>query len=221
MTSTPTATSQPDLIYSNGFESGSFSGWSSVNTDSGDLRVTSPAALKGLKGMRALIDDNRALWVADARPDREPAYRERFYFDPNSVTMTNGNSFVLFFGYSGSAPVLRVELRRSAGLYQVRASARNDGTGWTGGSWYTIGDKPHYLETYWKASTAPGADNGVLVFWVDGVRRLRLATIDNDTHRIDLVRLGAVAGLDAGTRGTIFIDAFETHRKTYIGAQTK
>lgn len=221
MTSTPTATSQPDLIYSNGFESGSFSGWSPISTDSGDLRVTSPAALKGSKGMRALIDDTRALWVTDAGPDQETAYRARFYFDPNSVTMTNGNSFVLFFGYSGSTPVLRVDLRRSSGLYQVRAMARNDGTGWKGGSWFTIGDKPHYMELSWQASTAPGVNNGILVFWVDGVRRSRLATIDNDTRRIDLVRLGAVAGLDAGTRGTVFFDAFESRRKSYIGAQTQ
>ena len=200
-----------------GFESGNFSGWSSINTDSGDLRVTSGAALKGLKGMRALIDDNRALWVADAGPDQEPAYRARFYFDPNSLTMTNGNSFVLFFGYSGSAPVLRVDLRRSAGLYQVRAMARTDGTGWKGGSWFTTGDKPHYLELSWQAASSPGANNGRLVFWIDGVRRSSLTTIDNDTRRIDTVRLGAVAGLDVGTRGTIFFDAFESRRQSYIG----
>jgi hypothetical protein len=29
--------------------------------------------------------------------------------------------------------------------------------------------------------------------------------------------LGAVAGIDSGTRGTIFFDAFESRRQSYIG----
>ncbi len=40
---------------------------------------------------------------------------------------------------------------------------------------------------------------------------------DNDTRRIDRVRLGAVAGIDTGTRGTYYFDAFESRRQTAIG----
>ena len=39
-----------------------------------------------------------------------------------------------------------------------------------------------------------------------------LTGIDNDTRRIDRVRLGAVAGIDSGTRGTYFFDNFASER---------
>jgi hypothetical protein len=41
--------------------------------------------------------------------------------------------------------------------------------------------------------------------------------MDNDTRRIDRVRLGALTGIDTGTRGTYYFDAFESRRQNYIG----
>jgi hypothetical protein len=49
------------VIFSDGFESGDFSAWSSATTDGGDLSVTSAAALAGSYGMQALIDDTNIL----------------------------------------------------------------------------------------------------------------------------------------------------------------
>ena len=45
--------------------------------------------------------------------------------------------------------------------------------------------------------------------WIDGVQKFDLTAVDNDTRRIDRVRLGAVTGMDSGTSGTFFLDAFE------------
>ena len=44
-----------------------------------------------------------------------------------------------------------------------------------------------------------------------------LTGIDNDTRRIDRLRLGATADLDNGTSGTYYFDAFESRRTSYIG----
>jgi hypothetical protein len=44
-----------------------------------------------------------------------------------------------------------------------------------------------------------------------------LTGIDNDTKRVEMVRLGAVTGIDSGTRGTYYFDTFESHRTGYIG----
>jgi hypothetical protein len=44
-----------------------------------------------------------------------------------------------------------------------------------------------------------------------------LTAIDNDTRRIDSIQFGAVSEIDAGTRGTIYFDAFESRRQSYIG----
>jgi len=165
-----------------------------------------------------VIDDNNAIYVTDETPNAETRYRARFYFDPNSITMANNDAHYIFYGYSGaSTAVLQIELRNSKGSYQLRAVLRNDSSGWTNSSWFTITDAPHSIELDWRASTASGANNGTLTFWIDGVQRANLTGVDNDTRRIDRVQLGVVSGLDSSTRGTTYFDAFESRRQTYIG----
>jgi hypothetical protein len=69
----------------------------------------------------------------------------------------------------------------------------------------------------WQAATAAGANNGSLTFWIDGNPVTGLTGVSNDTRRVERVRLGPVSGLDTGTRGTYYLDAFESRRLTYIG----
>jgi hypothetical protein len=206
------------LIFADGFESGNTSAWSASQTDGGDLSVSPAAALVGANGLQAILDDNNLIFVTDDSPQAEPRYRARFYFDPNSITMANGNAHYIFYGYTGtSTEVLRVGFRRSQGNYQVQAGLRDDSSFWTNTAWFTISDAPHSLEFDWQAATASGANNGALTFWIDAQQRANLANVNNDTRRIDRVRLGPVAGIDSGTRGTYYFDAFESHRVTYIG----
>ena len=201
-----------------GFESGSLSAWSSAVTDNGDLSVNASAALVGSEGLRAVINNTGSIYVADDTPNSEARYRARFYFDPNSITMSNGNAHYLFYGYTGtSTDILRIEFRRSSSLYQIQAALRNDKSTWSTSNWFTISDAPHFVELDWHASTAVGANNGSLTFWIDGVQQANLTGVDNDTRRIDRIRLGAVSGLDSGTLGTYYFDSFESRRQTYIG----
>ena len=168
--------------------------------------------------MQAVLDDNNAIYVTDETPNAESRYRARFYFDPNSITMANNNAHYLFYGYTGtSATVLQVEFRFSSGVYQLRVALRNDSNNWTNSNWFTISDVPHFIEMDWHASTASGANNGGLTLWIDGTQRANLTGVDNDTRRIDRIQLGAVAGIDSGTRGTYYFDGFESRRQTYIG----
>jgi uncharacterized protein YjiK len=220
-TPTPTATKPPssaDLIFANGFESGTLSAWTSSTADQGDLSVSSAAALVGRQGMQAVIDDSTAIYVTDDTPNAEPRYRARFYFDPNSIAMASSNTHYIFRGYSGTSTiVLRVQFRFSGGSFQLKAALRNDGSTWTDTRWFTISNGPHAIELDWRAATGVGANNGGLRFWIDGVERANLPGIDNDMRRIDRVRLGAQAGVDRITRGTYYFDAFESRRRTYIG----
>ena len=75
------------------------------------------------------------------------------------------------------------------------------------------------VEVHWKAATSSGTHNGLVEAWVNDVVCLNvgLSTLDNDTKRIDTVRLGAVEGIDTGTRGTYYFDAFGSRRDHYIG----
>ena len=222
MTATPTrtltATSAADVIFADGFESGSLSAWSSAVIDAGDLSVNASAALVGSKGLQAVVDNTGAIYVTDDTPNAETRYRARFYFDPNSISMASGNAHYIFYGYSGTSTVVsRVELRYSSGNYQLRAAVRNNSSTWTSSNWFTISDAPHFIEIDWRAATAPGANNGSLALWIDSVQWANLTGINNDTRRIDRARLGAIEGLDSGTLGTYYFDAFESRKQTYIG----
>jgi hypothetical protein len=216
-TRTPTPSSS-DMIFADSFEAGNLSAWSSSVTDVGDLSVHSAAALIGSLGLRAVIDDNNAIYVTDDRPVAEPRYRARFYFDPNSIPMASGNAHFIFDGFMGtSTAVMQIEFRYSSGTYQIKGGLINDGSSWTNTNWFTISDAIHFIELDWRAATAAGANNGGLTLWIDGVQKANLTTVDNDTRRIDRVRLGSVIEIDAGTRGTYYFDAFEARRQTYIG----
>ena len=217
-TPTPTPTGAGDVIFVNGFESGTFSGWSSSTTDRGDLSVNSAAALAGGYGLQAVIDDNQAIYVTNDTPAVEPRYRARFYFDPNGITMASGDAHFIFNGFMGnSTAVFRVEFRFFSGTYQIRGRVVNDGSTWTNTNWSLISDATHFLEIDWRASLSSGANNGGMTLWVDNVQQGNLTGIDNDTRRIDRVRLGAISGLDNGTRGTYYFDELESRRETYIG----
>ncbi|HEX6033256.1 MAG TPA: hypothetical protein VFY83_02435, partial [Anaerolineales bacterium] len=195
-----------------GFESGNFSAWSSAVGS--DLSVSSAAALVGTRGMQALINDNTAIYVTDDTPAAEARYRARFYFDPNSIPMASGDNHFIFYGISGtSKAVTRIQFRfTSSGGYQVRVQVLNNSSSWTNSAWFPISNAPHALEIDWQAAASGG-----LTFWIDGVQRVALSGIATSNYRIDRVRIGAVNGIDSGTRGTTYFDAFESRRQTYIG----
>ncbi|MGZ9222810.1 MAG: hypothetical protein ACXW4Q_11945 [Anaerolineales bacterium] len=47
----------------------------------------------------------------------------------------------------------------------------------------------------WRAATGVGANDGGLTLWIDNIQQATLTGVDNDTRRIDRVRLGALTGI--------------------------
>jgi len=166
--------------------------------------------------MQVVVDDTVAIYVTDELPSTETRYRARFYLDPNSISMADGLDFYIFTGYDTTS-AFQVQLGFSAGNYRIRLRQQNDSSTTTSTAWVTISDAPHAIEIEWWASTAAGANNGGANLWIDGIPSGSLSGLDNDTRRIEYVRLGAVSGLNAGTSGTYYLDAFESRRQTYIG----
>jgi RHS repeat-associated protein len=105
----------------------------------------------------------------------------------------------------------------TANGYRLRVATTNDTTTFANSGWVNITDAPHVIELDGQAATAAGANNGSLNWWIDEAPQTGLSNIDNDTRRIDRVRFGAVAGVDATTNGTLYFNAFESRRSTYIG----
>ena len=207
-----------DLIFANGFETGNLSAWSSAATNSGRLSVTPTAKLVGTQGLQANIANNTAMYVTDDTPNAESRYRARFYFDPNTIRMTSGNAHYIFYGYSGTTTVvLRIEFRYLAPTYQLRAAVMNNFSVWQTSNWFNITDTSHFVEIDWQAATSALSTNGYLTFWIDGTQMANLTGVANSSWRIDRIQLGAVAGIDTGTRGTYYFDAFESHRRAYSG----
>src|SRR6266540_472132 len=214
-----TVTVNPEpTIFVDGFESGTLGAWSLSATDNGDLAVTAAAALAGTYGMQARINDNNSIFVTDATPAAESRYRARFHFNPNSIAMAKGVAHLIFTGADAKGTsVLQIEMRSTGSLrYDVRASLLTDGTQLKSTGWTGLSNARHSLEIDWRASTAPGANNGSVTLWVDGAQTGAMSAIDNDTRRIESVGLGAVSGIDTGTRGTYYFDAFVSQRYTYI-----
>jgi hypothetical protein len=205
-----------DLIFDDGFESGSLSAWSSNRPDGGDLSVTTSSALVGSNGMQAVVDDTVAIYVTDELPNAEPHYRARFYLNPNSISMADGMDFYIFTGYHTSS-VFQVQLGFSAGNYRIRLRQQNDSNATTSTAWFNITNASNVIEIEWWAASAAGANNGGANLWINGNPSGSLTNLDNDTRRIEFVRLGAVSGLNAGSAGTYYLDAFESRRETYIG----
>jgi len=66
----------------------------------------------------------------------------------------------------------------------------------------------------WSAGTS---EDGILRLFVDEVLHTKILDLDNATRFIDLVSLGGPHGLDPATRGTLYLDAFESRTTTQIG----
>jgi hypothetical protein len=200
------------LIYSDDFESGDLSGWSSSRTGGGDLHVSAAAAIFGNYGMEVLINGNGPIFVERDHIAPESRYRVHFYLDPNSIGMDDGDSLAVFRGYSSNSTPLVIYLSATSGGYQLQLVVIDDGGNLLWSDLVQLGDGPQQIDLDWAAGTAPGANDGSVTFEVNGEPALLLVSLDNDGHRLDEVRLGAVGGIDGGTRGSFYIDHFESFR---------
>ena len=200
-------------LFSDSFESGDFTQWSFAWEDGGDCSITVAAALHGTYGMSVFVQDTDAKGVQDATPSAETRYRVRFYFDPNGITMGEGDVFFpIFLADDSFDEALHVEFKyTAAGGYQVKASDRTDGAWDKTTSWYTFTDDVHCFEFDWQASSGVGQNDGRLQLWIDGVSKEEVTDIDSDTETIDFIYFGAVSGLDAGTSGTMYFDDFASN----------
>jgi hypothetical protein len=213
--STPTRTSTPTggggALFADDFETGNLSRWSASATDSGDLSVTNAAALAGSFGLQALLDDNTNLFVTDETPNAEASYRASFRLDPNSITMTNGDAFdllVLITG-TGSTNIARVLLRRNSGEYQLYFLVFNNSGSMSSSANLPITDAPQLVQFDWRDNST---STGSAALSVNGGTPVTITGSAVGTRKLDRVRFGAVQSVDSGTRGTFFLDDFQSLR---------
>jgi len=131
-----------------------------------------------------------------------------FNIKQDSLAMTSGDEFSLFYANgSGSGGIaFEIEYQDSAGTRQVRLRVYLDSGASSDSSWYDVADGKIEIKAEWKASTGPGSNDGEGKIYVGGVLKETLSTLDNDGHDVDNFQIGLIAGVDAGTLGSLYID---------------
>jgi RHS repeat-associated protein len=215
--STPTA-APAGYLFTDGFESGNLSAWSSNDNDNGDLSVSTQAAAIGSYGLSALLNDAASMQVSDYSPNAEKHYSARFYLNPNSINLPNNHEVYIFAATQDSTGwVACLRLTRSGEYYILATCAKDDAHAWKDGKGVYITNAWQAVELEWQASSAPGANNGYVKLWVNDVLVDTISNIDSDTQILDYVSLGAVSGAPSGLSGTMYFDGFASNTGVHIG----
>src|SRR5262249_4453704 len=121
-----------DVLFKDGFESGTLARWSSAATDGGNLSPSVFAALNTTSvGLGGLVNGTASLFVQDDTPIDEDFYLARFYFDTNGYDPgeTGGARRTRLFIMFEEAPTRRlaaIVLKRVSGAYSIEARCRLD-----------------------------------------------------------------------------------------------
>jgi len=197
-------------IFNINHETGDLSQYNSTVTDSGDLSVTEAAALAGTYGMQVQINDIGGIYGhKDFAQLTSAVYRYRIYIDPNDLEIASGDSFRVAIVYDGGADRSQITLKHDGSNYQVRANVIDDSSNWNNTSYYDITNEAHYIEVLVEYASGAGENDGRLTLWIDGAQQEQKGNLDvYSVTKPQDARLGAVAGLDASTSGTLYLDEF-------------
>jgi hypothetical protein len=208
----------PDAIFSNGFESGNTSAWSSRSTGNnggnGRLSVTTGAAMTGTYGLRASGNNTNYVQYnfGTAANPAAPTFDARFQFRPNGNTSTGKDIFTAATSSTFNTTVFRVRYRLNSGTPQVQIQV---GTSNTNTTWTNIlgGTSTNTIEVVWQANNSAvygGANPGSLRLYVNGTLAQTLTTSSNNW--VGAFRLGSVTS--TGNSTDLHFDGFVAKRTT-------
>jgi len=205
-----TVTTLPNAIFSDGFESGSFSAWTA--SSGAGLSVTTAAARTGTYGMQVAVNGTATAFVTDGTPVLDPEYHARFYLNPNGLN-TNNQPVTIFSGLNAAGTLMfQVQYRGTAAASSVRFVVTRGG-GSTATAWYAVSQTAFTaIEISWARGAAASAS-----LYTGGILRQTLTGLNTNAYQLDQVRLGPSAGLQAGWTGTLYFDDFVSTRTTVIG----
>jgi FtsP/CotA-like multicopper oxidase with cupredoxin domain len=203
---------QPNLIFSDGFESANFALWSATGGTAGRISVTAASAQAGSFGMAALVSGGTSGYAQNNAPTNETSYHARFYFNPANLTNVNATARTIFVGLnSANANVFTVQLRRNGGNYQVSAVVSRAG-GTTTTNWFNIGNTGFTaIEIGWQ-----NAASASFTLYTGGTLRQTLTALNTSAFTLDTVQLGPQGTLGT-VGGTAYFDSFASTRNTVVG----
>lgn len=204
--------SKGPLIWSAYHEGNNFNEYTGVSDAGSDLTTTSGSAMNGTNyGMNVRVNDTGSPFAYKTITTSSTGiWFIAFYFDPNSLTMSNLDQFTLIkLLNSGGNNTLVADVIYTSSAYKMFIRPYNDAAGVNDGSQYTLSDAPHKIGI--KLFKSTGGNNGYASLYFDNALQGTVSNIDNDTRTANLtyVYLGATGGVDAGTSGNFYIDEVE------------
>jgi hypothetical protein len=200
----------------------------------GTLTVQTGSRYSGNYGLQVTPDSTPA-FVQSSQPSAEKTYRVRFYVNLSRLNLASNSDFDLFVAYDGADPL---PSSPPAGNPVLRAAVRQQADGSkvldiftrTSSGEVPVPSSPNLpagwraIELEWKASSAPGANNGAVNVWLDGNAQTGLANLNSDTQVINYVRWGNVSAValgsplpGAGGVNTFKLDEFGSQRSGALG----
>ncbi|MEM7352047.1 MAG: Ig-like domain-containing protein, partial [Acidobacteriota bacterium] len=200
-----------DTYLGDDFETGDLAAWSQVVASSGgSVTADTAAAAEGVFGLA--IDPASGtgfFYVEDDSPVNERHFRARLRFNTDDFTLPTGAEHSLLSGLVPGSNAFSLRLANSGGGPQLRLAVSRDNDSQALSAKVDIAaDAWHRLFVDWWAATAPGSSDGGARLWLNGRLVAEILGVDNDGRAVDRVRLGAAAGLDAGSSGRYFFDAY-------------
>ncbi len=180
-----------------------------TTSGTGALDITAAAAQNGDWGAAftiAAAADTAFGTIKD--PNNMTEFSIKFNFNQGTTVMSDGDLFslVVVEGSGTNTITFVINYRQTAGVRLVRvAYGLDDGSTAATGN-YAVASGEVEIKVEWKASTGPGNDDGELILSVGGDVKETVSSLDTDTYDVDLFKIGAVAGVDAGTSGDFYCD---------------
>lgn len=202
-----------DVIFSDSFETGDTSAWSSaVNIAPTDIKPK--AASVGSFGLSS--NPSSVMYVQDDSPLAERGYAAKFFVDPSNLSLQQ-KSIAIFaaFDTTQRAPVLLLSLSQSQRGILVRAETLTV-NGFVAGPWAPLGRGPHLVEVAWTRTPSASKALGLVTLAIDGTFVSQVAGLANP-YGIDTIRLGLPNANPAKNSGEIYFDEFEARRLPTIG----
>lgn len=197
-------------LFSDGFESGDFSAWTSQA--GADMTVTEGAALHGNYGASCLVDDTSDKVAYKNITSPTTRYRCRFYIDPNSITMEAAHKIYIFRCFTTAwTSAFFITLKYQSPYYYIYVYYRTDGGSYVNTTWVGLLDAPNCVEVDWTAATGAGNNDGKIQIWINGVLLTTKDDIDNDTLQVaNRQDIGSISP-SANISGTFYLDDFASN----------
>ncbi len=207
------AFAQGNSIFSDGFESGDTTAWSSTYGSAG-IEINSIASVSGSYGMEVTPAVSALLYVGDKLLSSDTAYTAIFSFDPNSIDIPAAETLVLFRGLDSRVVFdLLLVGTGSTDHVSLKLRAYDDSAAQFTTNAVALGTGVSSIKITWLAADAPGSNNGFFRLFVNNEEKNDLTGLDNDTRQIDEVRLGAVPDSLSSVSGSYYSDDFQSWQR--------